>query len=489
MILKSKKEYIDTSEGGCRRLVIFFAGWGMDYTPFEGVEKPGYDILVVYDYNNEGFDISAVEGYDEICVLAWSLGVYHAVRFIKSHPELPFTRTIAVNGTINPIDDTEGIPRRIYDLTSRLPDENALMKFYRRICGGQEGMTRLLAKLPQRDIGDLREELLAIRKRITDARYETDNKGLPSGCSCSTHIDSDVALWDEIYLSDNDLIFPFENMKRGWKDAADRVRILHGESHAIDFKQFIATSFADKPLIGKRFAAASATYGAEAAVQRDVADTLVAAARAMFDKKHHNQEILEIGSGVGVLTDIYQPYFNNCKISLWDLAPSSVEAVNGNEIAVKACDAELEIRRQPDASADIIFSSSTIQWFNSPRRFLKEVHRVLKPGGMAFISYYADGTLPQFAAVSDSYAMHYPRIEDVLLSMNDVSSEIFAKEFELKFDTPAEALAHLRATGVNSIGRDNMSVSDTRRLMKLITVDGKAVLTFNTMFLIMKKDE
>lgn len=121
----------------CRRLILFFAGWGMDASVFSALSKPGYDILLVYDYRDDDFDESVLGGYDEICVLAWSLGVWHADRFISSHSNLPITRTVAVNGTLCPINDSLGIPPRIYDLTSALPDERALAKFYRRICGGQ----------------------------------------------------------------------------------------------------------------------------------------------------------------------------------------------------------------------------------------------------------------------------------------------------------------------------------------------------------------
>lgn len=453
--------------GNCRpRLILFFAGWGMDASVFAALSKPGYDILVVYDYRNDDFNIDAVRGYDEICVLAWSLGVWHADRFMSEHPELPFTRTIAINGTLCPISDSYGIPPRIYDLTSALPDETSLLKFYRRICGGRDGMSRLMPELPQRGLDELRDELIAVRRRI------------PADC------DVDAANWDEIYLSDSDLIFPIDNMKRAWESASERVRVLPAAHHAIDFNSFIVSAFVDKELVGDRFASASTSYEREAEVQRKVAAIL---ADASSHEVRRSRSVLEIGSGTGVLTKMYLPMFADSRIALWDLAPAVVDGVNGNEVEARACDAEIELRRKPDASVDVIFSSSTIQWFNSPRRAINELVRMLKPGGTAFISCYVDGTIPQLAMLDGASPMHYPQLDDVLCRLEGADCETFTRSFDLTFDTPSEALAHMRATGVNSLARKAMSIADTRRLMRMLTVDGKAVLTFNTRFIIIRK--
>lgn len=453
-----------------RRLILFFAGWGMDAVPFSALSKPGYDILLVYDYNDDAFDMSALDGYDEICVLAWSLGVWHAGRFISDNRQLPITRTIAVNGTLDPVSDTFGIPPRIYDMTSALPGKAALDKFYRRICGGQDGMRRLLPLRPQRQLDELRSELTAIRRRLSSPQA------------------IDAAAWDEIYLSDTDLIFPVENMKRAWADAAPRVRIMRNVAHAIDFNALIATAFVDKELVGDKFATASHSYENEAAIQREVAAMLVDAARDELQRRSSRLSVLEIGSGVGVLTKLYQPMLSNSSIALWDLAPADINAINGNIVTTTGCDAEIELRKLRDSSIDLIFSSSTIQWFNSPRRFVKEVVRALSPGGCAFISCYIDGTIPQLAEIDGASVMHYPQLDDVLTSLSDAECDTFLKKFRLEFDTPRQALAHMRSTGVNSLARGALPVGPTRRLMQLLEADGKAALDFNTQFIIIRKN-
>ena len=64
------------SYNGSTRLIIIFAGWAMDARPFRHLKRPGYDIAVVWDYRSMCIDWSFCKPYTEICVVAWSLGVY-----------------------------------------------------------------------------------------------------------------------------------------------------------------------------------------------------------------------------------------------------------------------------------------------------------------------------------------------------------------------------------------------------------------------------
>ena len=69
-----KSEFV--SQSGAGRLILVFAGWAMDSRPFAGLQRPGYDIAVLWDYSSLNIDWSFVGPYSEICVVAWSLGVY-----------------------------------------------------------------------------------------------------------------------------------------------------------------------------------------------------------------------------------------------------------------------------------------------------------------------------------------------------------------------------------------------------------------------------
>jgi biotin synthesis protein BioG len=77
-------QYKLVSDNDSNRLVLFFAGWAMDAKPFEKLHRDGYDTMVVWDYRQLDIDWRCVSKYDEICVLAWSMGVYAASRTLYS---------------------------------------------------------------------------------------------------------------------------------------------------------------------------------------------------------------------------------------------------------------------------------------------------------------------------------------------------------------------------------------------------------------------
>ena len=60
------------------RLTLFFAGWGMDECPFMDHCPENSDLLVCYDYRSLDFDFTLLQGYQEIRLIAWSMGVWAA---------------------------------------------------------------------------------------------------------------------------------------------------------------------------------------------------------------------------------------------------------------------------------------------------------------------------------------------------------------------------------------------------------------------------
>lgn len=151
-------KYEVVSSTGSDRLILFFAGWGMDSTPFTGLNRAGYDVAVVWDYRTTAIDWSFTAGYVEICIVAWSFGVYASA--ISTHGiDGKVTRRIAVNGTLYPCDRLLGIPPAIFEGTLTGLNERNMAKFYRRMCGSATAYTQFGSQLPKRDIDGLRDEL------------------------------------------------------------------------------------------------------------------------------------------------------------------------------------------------------------------------------------------------------------------------------------------------------------------------------------------
>ena len=79
-------KFISAVDGGAHKLILFFNGWAMTPVTVEHLSIPkGYDVLIFWDYRDD----EAVEldfmAYEEVRVVAWSMGVWAADRYLQSH--------------------------------------------------------------------------------------------------------------------------------------------------------------------------------------------------------------------------------------------------------------------------------------------------------------------------------------------------------------------------------------------------------------------
>ena len=179
-------------------LTLFFAGWGMDPHPFADYIPRHSDLLMCYDYRSLDFETSLLEGYEEIRVAAWSMGVWAAAQVLE-HMALPVKESIAVNGTMTPVDDNNGIPVAIFKGTLEGLNERNLQKFYRRMCLPADELTRFLRKCPQRGVEELKEELRCIGEYAAALPVPSFQ-------------------WDKAVVGTKDLIFPTGNQVNAWKN-------------------------------------------------------------------------------------------------------------------------------------------------------------------------------------------------------------------------------------------------------------------------------
>ena len=100
-----------------KHLLLFFAGWGMDETPFLTIHPVDKDWMICYDYRSLTFDVGLLETYSQITLIAWSMGVWAASQIMKQYPHLPVSQSIAINGTLYPIHEIKGIAPSIFDGT------------------------------------------------------------------------------------------------------------------------------------------------------------------------------------------------------------------------------------------------------------------------------------------------------------------------------------------------------------------------------------
>lgn len=186
------------------RLLLFFAGWGADETPFKNYRPADSDYMLCYDYRSLDFDTSLLAEYTDIRAVGWSMGVWAATRIMASFP-LPVSRRIAINGTPFPIDEELGIPPAIFQGTLDGLTDVSLHKFLRRMCADSAAFKEFLQRTPRRPLEELREELAAIAHSYTT---------LPP---CE-------AVWDLGIVGAADRIIPPTNQERAWKKLGVPIR-------------------------------------------------------------------------------------------------------------------------------------------------------------------------------------------------------------------------------------------------------------------------
>ena len=452
-----KWQFVDRAEE--RRLILIFAGWAMDARPFAHLRCGGYDIAVVWDYRSLDADWAFTEPYDEICILAWSLGVAASTRAQIPQPQC-ITRRIAVNGTLNPVDDTLGIPSAVFAATADGLCDASLRKFYRRVCGSGRAFNEFCEHLPERDIDELTDELRVF-------------------------LNGNIALnarFDLAIVSDGDAIFPPANLRRAW---ADTPTVDLPGAHLPDFQHILDRFIIDKQRMTQRFERGFDSYDAEATPQKDAAMRLLAHAQHFAPDIFSNpaSKTIEIGSGTGLLSRQLDKELAG-QLEMWDIAGEAPLAAE--QRTFRQVDAELAIAKQPDESVDMIISSSTVQWFNSPARFIDECRRVLRTHGLLAFSTFAPGNLAELQQACKT-GLHLLSADEWQTLAHGAFEVLAIDSYDhtLHFKSATELLRHIKHTGVNSL----KSPDDIRTIMGRFQPDDNSEypLTYRPLIIILRK--
>lgn len=184
-----------SQKAGNSKLILFLNGWGMNEAAIRNLGIPeGYDLLVVYDYRSfTGFP-PEVSHYQEIILVAWSIGVW-ATEQLAQRELLPSVKqSIAMAGSPFIRHDSYGIPCKIFDLTLQTLTDSSRETFNRRMCGGKSNGA-LLKEFEQRTTQELQEELNAVH-----------NAELNRGSERLTFH------WDMLFIAEKDKIIPPRNL-------------------------------------------------------------------------------------------------------------------------------------------------------------------------------------------------------------------------------------------------------------------------------------
>lgn len=177
---------------GAEGLVVIFGGWSLGPAPFAHLSG-AQDVLFLDDWREIPPDLALPQGYRERVLLAFSFGVAAAGHWLAQAGRDPFTRKVAVNGTLAPACPRHGIAPEQVRATADQLSPQSLARF----------AARAGAAPPEApDLDALRSELHATLDR---------------GAAPETR-------FDRILISRRDRIFPPSAMYRAWQSQAAAIR-------------------------------------------------------------------------------------------------------------------------------------------------------------------------------------------------------------------------------------------------------------------------
>lgn len=227
----------------------------------------------------------------------------------------------------------------------------------------------------------------------------------------------------------------------------------------------------DKEKLKRRFSRNARQYDRYAAVQKIMAQALIADIQkdgAVYT------EILEIGCGTGYLTRLLAEAYPDARITAVDLAEGMIahaasKTANEN-IAFMCADAE---EMALDQSYDLIVSNATFQWFNHLEETLGKLTRHLSEGGKLCFSTFGHETFTELHQAFDTAKKQLGIQSEVAPGQAFITSEalkamcepsgqfvVTARESLEKeyFDTCLDFLASVKKIGANKSQVDSAPV-------------------------------
>jgi malonyl-CoA O-methyltransferase len=151
----------------------------------------------------------------------------------------------------------------------------------------------------------------------------------------------------------------------------------------------------DPAVVARSFGAASSSYDAAAALQTIVRDELLSRLDLL---RAPPGAILDLGAGTGIAAVEMKRRFRNAAVTAADIAAPMLQIARGRSRfwrPIRCVEADARTLPFEDASFDLVFTSLMLQWLQPPDAALREIRRVLKPGGLLLASSFGPETLQE----------------------------------------------------------------------------------------------
>lgn len=249
--------------------------------------------------------------------------------------------------------------------------------------------------------------------------------------------------------------------------------------------------------IAENFGSASHSYDISARLQRYSGKHLLP-----WLPENRDLKILDLGCGTGFFTQrLAEKYQHVFGVDLSkDMLNFSRQNRSKNIHWVNGDAMHLPFQ---DNSIDIVYSNLVLQWCTPLSLALKEIYRVLKPGGYIVFSTLLDGTLLElkksWAEVDDDkHVIDFLTLEQVVDSFDPNEFELSdyqIKDLKLEYENVLHLARELKGLGANQVpNKQNKGLAGKTAWQKMtiayrdfIEASGIYPATYNTLFMMLEK--
>lgn len=190
-------------------LLLFFNGWAADESMIP--QHPEMDMCIISEWHTlQSLPYKEWQAYDKILLVAWSFGIVPATKLLATRQLTNITKSIAINGAPVFCDDAYGIPKAIFHATLEHLSPRSILKFMYRIMGSAKNYTQNPSLHNKRSFESLKKELL----------FFANENNIAS-----------VDVWDTVWLSKEDAIFPIANLRNYWASTSTKIIEREGAPH------------------------------------------------------------------------------------------------------------------------------------------------------------------------------------------------------------------------------------------------------------------
>ena len=240
----------------------------------------------------------------------------------------------------------------------------------------------------------------------------------------------------------------------------------------------------NKELIKKRFGRKLKEYNENARIQKRMAEKLI----KMLSSNYECSEVLEIGCGTGLLTELAVNNISFQKYTAIDIVPECEEYIKSVNADIEFISGDIEAYIVSEKKYDLIISNASLQWINNLPDFINRLTEKLNDGGILLFSSFGMENFREIFYVTGKSLSYLSKkeYEKHLEKFNPIIDE---EVWVMAFKTPKEILKHIQNTGVNALSSEVWTKNDLINFENEYNVfcSNHPTLTYNPIYIKIQK--